>query len=57
MVVPLRLRSEVQKCLVGSEGHGCCLLGADLSPSTDAPPRQWELFKKNTVSFQRSTVL
>ncbi len=43
MVVPLRLRSEVQKCLVGSEGHGCGLLGADLSPLTDAPPRQWDL--------------
>ncbi len=43
MVVPLRLRSEVQKCLVASEGHGCGLLGAGLSPLTDAPPRQWDL--------------
>ncbi len=49
MAAPLRLRSEIQKYLVGSEGHGCCLLGADLSPSTVAPPRQQELFLKNTV--------
>lgn len=41
-----QLRSEVQKCLAESEGHECCLLGVDLSPSIDAPARQWEFIKK-----------